>query len=692
MLRTRMSLAGAAISALLGTLLLGGCPPVTSNPTDPNGNPTSTGGKPALRPFASGDELLRYFRNQVTTRTSQRSGWDLGFLAAAGGAANDAATTGAPAAEGGGGSFSTTNLQEQEVDESDVFKSDGTYFYIGKGRSLRIVKAAPVGELAQVGRIDLDHEIDSLYLFEGRILVLSHKYGTGDVTPAGPQADIMIWPPYYRNASVVVQEIDVTDPTVPVIVAKNEIDGSLVTSRLTGGRLVLVLTVTPTLPENPTPLALARLGLVDVLPQRRTAGAAAPVVAVENWYRPETPWGYNSTVIVTLDAANVETVLGSLGVLANVETVYASTEAVYIASGEYVSNAGKSYYRTLVHKFSFDESGVARYTASGALPGSLLNQFSLSESAGYLRAATHIQMFNFIWEEDFNAADSVVSVTQVTPGGSLASAPPQPFNAVYVLAEADGVLTIVGSIEDIAPGERLFAARFVGERAYLVTFEQIDPLFTVDLSNPTAPAILGELKIPGYSDYLHPYGENLLIGVGRSTAELPWGGVVANALQLSLFNVSDPLNPTVVQQIEVGGYGSSSDVSYTHKAFTFLADRGLLALPATLMTRTSSARSGAINLGFDGVLCYQVTPTGFAELGRLESVSATGYWGWGGSWRRAAFIGDMVYALTDAGVRAAALTDFTATTTLDLPPNEGDQGWAGPPWSEGPAWMGRPWW
>lgn len=239
-----------------------------------------------------------------------------------------------------------------------------------------------------------------------------------------------------------------------------------------------------------------------------------------------------------------------------------------------------------------------------------------------------------------------------------------------MLGQNGAELETVGAVENIAPDEDLHSARFIGDHGFLVTYYQVDPLFVLDLSDPTAPEVVGELKVPGFSDYLHPLDDTHLIGVGRATAQTDEGFEWFQGVQVSLFDVSDWTEPAVVEQRIFGGRGSSSEVDYTHKGFTLLADRGLLAIPMRLYTVEDTPWEMG-GLMFDGVVCLQVdSETGFTELGRLDAVAAEPPYDhccwYEMGWRRAAFIGDTLYAISADGVAAAPLEDLTDATALGL--------------------------
>jgi inhibitor of cysteine peptidase len=649
---------------ILAALALTACVP----PPDNGGNGDRLGPKPsALRPFASDAELLSYLKSQTSTSGRQTSLLEFGTPAVADAAAG-AGGEAAPAEA----AVSSLNIQEEGVDEADVVRTDGDYLYIARGTSLFIVSANGT-ELRSVGRVDLDHGIDSLYLHGDSVLILS---GGGGRSPLGAP-EIMIWPPFYPAGTLTVTQVDVSDRANPFVVQEVELDGSLANSRLTADRLILVVTIVPNIPQNASAAAINRLTLAELMPQARHGGLGRALVDGKDWLRPDVPSGTLMTAIITLSADDITKQLGSLAVVGGIQTLYATRQSIYLTQASYL--ADDSADATAIHKFAMDEQTLPHYVASGTAPGSLLNQFSLSEHNGFLRVATTIH--SFVTLPDVvdlpirtggggSGSAGSVGATQPADASSVASAVavrPTSSNAVFVMAEAEGKLDVVGRAVDLAPDEIIYAARFIGERGFLVTFRRIDPLFVLDLSDPTNPVVTGELKIPGYSDYLHPFRTDRLIGVGRSAIPNGFGGAFPAALQLSMFDVSSMTSPALVQQIELGGMRSQSDVSLTHKAFTLEPTNSLLAIPATLSDPRRSLDS--LVLDFDGVLCFQVDgATGLTELGRVAAIEADGR-ALGGSalWRRGVIIDGVLYAVTPGGVRAASVRDFGTVNELRLP-------------------------
>ncbi|MBT8173505.1 MAG: beta-propeller domain-containing protein, partial [Nitrosopumilus sp.] len=216
---------------------------------------------------------------------------------------------------------------------------------------------------------------------------------------------------------------------------------------------------------------------------------------------------------------------------------------------EYDTKKQQDTQKTIIHKVSINEDKI-EYVAKGSVPGRLLNQFSMDQSGDRFRVATTTEYY-------------------IQHQGTIRS------NSVYVLDEN---LNTVGGLEDIAPDESIFSSRFIGERLYLVTFQQIDPFFVIDLSTDT-PKILGELKIPGFSNYLHPYDEEHIIGIGRDTKELDNNRVQQLGIKIALFNVKDVKNPIVADDIVIGDSSTHSEALFNHKAFFFDKTRGILSIP-----------------------------------------------------------------------------------------------------------------
>ena len=299
--------------------------------------------------------------------------------------------------------------------------------------------------------------------------------------------------------------------------------------------------------------------------------------------------------------------------------------------------------------------------ATGSVPGRVLNQFSMDEHAGHLRVAT----------------------TTVDPREFRFT----PENNVFVLAETGGELEIVGSVTNLAPGETIRSARFLGDRGYLVTFEQIDPLFTLDLSDPADPKVIGELKVPGFSTFIVPIDRNHLLTVGQFIPEV--APFFPRGVQLSIFDVTQFDQPRLAALAVLGeGTGASSEALHNPKAFTYFAERGLIALPVSIFdnpvffndfidvgpvveggtgTDTGMAVDEPVAVtapevrgGFDGVVIFSVNvDTGFEELGRISTrFDDAGFFF--DSFTRGLFIGDNAFAVTNNGIRGGPLTDLTS--------------------------------
>lgn len=554
---------------------------------------------------------------------------------------------------------SETNIQEEGVDESDVVKTDGQYIYSAGEQTVRVARAHPPENMRTLSRIPVDGRVSALYLYQEKLVVL---YTASDGNPipwegVNPDMRLAVGMPYWIpvKARTGAMVLDVSVPERPRLISRMEMDGRTVSSRLTGGRLHLVTQFIPEMPPlqvwyegaesersvvvEANKKQLEGMATDDFLPFFKCYDAdgevleAGRLVAAKDFIRPQEPGGATIVSIVTIPLQTPDD-WGSLGFVGDVHEVYASIDSLYLVGGRYHavglpgSPAEITGQKTVICQFDWSD-GVSLH-ASGAVPGWILDQFSMGAHEGVLRIAT--------------ATGDVWS-------GSAAT-------HVYCLSGLEGRLHVIGELENLAPGERLYAARFVGDRGYLVTFVEIDPLFVLDLSDPWAPVAAGELKVPGYSTYIHPLGNDFLLTLGKDTKpsereNFAW----YQGLQLSIFDVSELSRPRLLHKELIGDRGTDSRALHDHKAFTFWPEKNLLALPVDLRVHRNppSHPSDIGSPEFFGIYVYRVSPaSGFSYLGRipLKSPLLAMYWF---PWMRGLFIEDDVYAIRPGLIRASPL-------------------------------------
>ena len=617
-------------------------------------------GEANLRRINSAEGWIEFFRDQINARREQPYGRDGDFLILEadlflGGAPAPVAQT-APAADGGavsddsgvgGPGFSNTNVQEIGVDEADVVKTDGQYIYMLVGSELRIIQAYPASELQELASVPLDGSSWSnsqLYLNADRVIAITQPQqvylddpiillGDGTVDNGREDEPRAIQSPvelieeyglYYEHQKTNVAVIDVSDAATPVIEAQWTLDGYYVDSRMIDGVLHVVLNQSPYIPFDLEPATITTDNIEKFIPAYDVSFAdgsqdSGTLVSWGDFYRPADPDGYNITSVVSIDTTNPRAEFGSVAIMADTGTVYASTTALYLTDPNY--DYFGDWRETLdIHKFALTKGGAV-YSASGSVEGRLVNQFALGEYQDHLRVATTTG-----WPWAWDAQTST--------------------NNVFVLATDGDTLKTVGSITGLAPGEQIYSARFLGERGFMVTFRQIDPLFALDLSNPADPKVAGELKITGFSEYIHPLDEDHLLTLGRAGTD---EGFI-EGLQLSIFDVSDLSNPQLVTTKQIGGPGTYSEAEYNHKAITFYPQENLLALPVQIYGDFWEYETSAVQV-------YHVTPQdGITLRGQISTepnaaAEYPSYWGWS----RGLFIDDRVYAVTEISVQAASL-------------------------------------
>jgi inhibitor of cysteine peptidase len=537
------------------------------------------------------------------------------------------------------GPVSTTNTQVLGVDEADTVKTDGTnlYSYSEESREVRIVRAS---DLSLVTTIKLPETFSSInmYLARGRLILVGSKYIT-----TGARWDYRWYAPESKS---LVAVYNMTTPTKPVLERYSQIDGDYRESRLINDTLYMVSssylrmppiyytsyakmangwdqavtaidknfslkTITPEIREN---IRNSRTG--RYLQSIRSSVANCKDVT---FVLPDDATLKNidfSPSFVSLSSVNIADPTARMKsqlLFGDVSQIHMSQTALYITSVISSSSPDSSCppgaeclaktslpiwggsYRssTLVHKYTLS-AGTLTYKYSTTVDGNPMNQYSMDEDAsGNFRLVTQ----NYAWSSDGN--ENTTELNIIGTNGK-----------------------VIGSLKNIAPGENFQSARFIGNRLYLVTFEQIDPFFVIDLSTPTSPKILWELKIPGYSTYLHPYDDNRLIWLGYDTKTNQWGGTQNGWLKVDLYNVSDVKNPRQESSLILGDAGSSSEVLHNPRAFVWYKEKNLLLLPATLMKSASDPQDiYRAQSAFQGIVGVSITPSNINEKFRVTHIS-----------------------------------------------------------------------
>jgi uncharacterized secreted protein with C-terminal beta-propeller domain len=678
-----------------------------------------------------------------------------------------------PKSEGGGDNeYSDTNTQEAGVDEADFVKTDGEYIYVLRGSNLLVIDAVPAAEAHEVSATTVQGAPREMFLHGDQLVVFSAVWPwdaegvVGTIASSVKSYDEMLVITIFdiadRAAPKVVRQTlaeasyvsaRLVGDTAHVVARTNVVlpgldyygwyDGGGVS----GGNVGVDSPPPPNSAGVPEPMpadgptdegdddspkadsapagapvddrewedgytpqtkeewtmglddakaaAIAKvqaMSLGDLVPSAWYAGPdgtpSAPelLTACTGIYRPTVAYGPSMVTIITIDLKAPTTTQPNATIVGNGDTVYGSGSALYVASDLFNGwygmwpDADEDWQVTAIHKFDIATTpGAATYVASGKVPGHVLNQFSMSEHDGNLRVATTKE----VWTGD---GESESQVTVLGPA-----------------------LQQLGSVGGLGKGERIYSARFIGDKGYVVTFRQTDPLYTLDLSNPAAPAVKGELKIPGFSTYIHPMDDGHLLTIGRDTLDNgDW--VQQNGVQLTIFDVTDLANPKQAHKAVIGDSGTHSDALYDHQAFNYFPAKGVLAIPLSdgggaVSTGGGSGSSGSAGapafeeetdepsdtpdsdpappsdapdsawMPFAGAAIYEVsTETGFDERGVIDHASFMD-----GSYQyeqvdRTVIIGDAIYTLGHLGMKVCNLADLKELASVTFPKSQSGQG------------------
>jgi uncharacterized secreted protein with C-terminal beta-propeller domain len=533
-------------------------------------------------------------------------------------------------------SFSSTNVQEAGVDEPDIVKTDGrTVFTVVDGRLNALDATGAVPKL--VGSLELTGSGGHELLLRGnRLLVMTTSYGgpIGIAPGGGVASDVAP----FRGTTVVLSEVDVTDPAAMAVRRTMSLDGSIVDARQHGGtaRVVVVSSPAPV-----TPQAISKTGVRRYVPRTtlrsRISGHTfrRSVVPCGDVRHPRSFSGLDLLTVLTIDLDKGLFNVDRDALMAGAQTVYGSPTGLYVASQKYVpaledGRSVPSAMRTQIDRFDVSKEGVTSYASSGSVAGFVLNQYSLSEHDGALRVASTEEPQ---WFEGTMARDSESYVT--------------------VLAERGATLAPLGRVDGLGRGERIYAVRFAGDKGYVVTFRQVDPLYTLDLSDKSHPKVAGELKLLGYSAYLHPISDDLLLGVGIDAT--PEGRRLGT--QVSLFDVSNLAKPVRVAQAGLGA-NSSTTAEFDPHAFLYWDPAKLAVIPLTVYGPDDGKQ------GFEGAVGLRVGASSLAEAGRIAHPAQSGYVP---QIARSLVIDDKLYTLSFAGLGVNRLDTLAPLSFVAFP-------------------------
>lgn len=675
----------------------------------------------ALKTFSTYEEFNDFLES------SQELGYGMYDLAGGRGVmmvaeSADGAQKAAPAAS----EYSTTNIQVEGVDEADIVKNDGKYIYTISGNKVVIVDAYPVENAKILSEIKSDDTLLNLFINNDKLVVLGQRQAKAQKqvisekqAKGGAIAGEMPFYPYYEQETF-IDTYDVTDKENPKLVDDVALRGYYFGSRMVGDYVYLVVNEDIYFRENmPAPLpAIVRNGVEKEM----------PVTEILCPPYPDTSYRYTNILAINTQDKN-EDLAHKVVLTGNSQSVYMSLNNLYLtgiktrswidyrktllektvlplvskenidrinsilSSGleeykkwseidsvveKYRENLpsekvsefneevqekvievqrewAKESEKTVIHRISVDKGNI-EYKADGEVPGRVLNQFSMDEYKDHFRIAT------------------TAGYASTKEGEETSS------NNVYVLNMG---LDVVGKVEDLALGEKIYSARFIGDRCYLVTFRNIDPLFVIDLADPINPKVLGKLKIPGYSDYLHPYDETHLIGLGKWTVDAKEGDFAwYQGLKISLFDVSDVSKPKEVAKYELGDRGTDSYALHDHKAFLFDRDKKLLVIPVLLAEIDKEKYPQGLepmqygDYTFQGAYVFNIDLDSGIELkGRITHVEdeqtflKSGYYYYNDAYsvKRSLYMDNTLYTLSNKIIKMNKLDTLDEVNKIELP-------------------------
>lgn len=524
--------------------------------------------------------------------------------------------------------YSETNTQVKGVDEADIVKTDGkNIYYVVKEYNGYGIAIINVNTNEKVNKIEYDNnEIypSEIFLYKDKLIVIGNKYQNNKTVIEETEttskrylelADVA----YIGNSMTTIVVYDVSDVLNIKEIRKVEIEGNYISSRMIEENIYVI---------SSKDLYQYYYGSLreDELQSRYLDTAISDDLICKDYkdiyYFPESEESNYLNIasfnVNNLEDANVKTFLGAGS------DVYCSENNLYITKTNWnYKMIEDSTAETSIYKISLNGTKLV-LEAETKIPGMIINQFSLDEYNGNLRIA--VTKYNNNSSEDTS-------------------------NNLYIL---DSKLSVIGSIENMAEGEEIYSVRFMGNKGYIVTFKQVDPLFVIDLSNPINPSVVGELKIPGYSSYLHPYDENHIIGIGYNTTETSYGSTVNDGVKLSMFDVSDPTNPIEMFNTVIGDKHTNTSATYDHKAVMFSKEKNIIAIPIVQYNRKYESKAVIYNIDFEN---------GFNQLGEIEEESDNITYR---CIERIIYVGSNYYTFSNKWVNVSDMKTFETIKNIEL--------------------------
>ncbi len=514
--------------------------------------------------------------------------------------------------------YSETNVQVHNVDEADIVKTDGEYIYYVSNNAIYIVKAEGLKVISKINEIGDEERFypREIFINNDKLVVLGSGYEyeitITQETDKSKLQDSARVSSNYRTKAIVY---DISDKSNPKQVREVALDGRYINSRMIGENVYFISTKSPNyFYDQVKEDEILPLYKDTAISEKENKIACTDIAYFEdtqsNNYMLVAGFNINNN-----DKANIETFFGAS------DNVYASENNLYITQCIYKDRYIYEKMENIIYKFNLNGSQI-KLQCKGKVDGYLNDQFSMDEYEGNLRIAT-------------------------TSGYNKNSE-----NAVYVLDEN---LNQIGKLENLAKGEKIYSVRFIGKVGYVVTFKQVDPLFVIDLSNPKAPNIKGQLKIPGYSSYLHPYDEKHIIGIGYNTKSNGYGGITNSSMKMSMFDVSDLENPKEMFNVSIGDNYAYSEVLNNHKALFYNKDKKLIGFPVTYREKKASSDR-------NGFVIYKIDlAKGFEKYGEIKQEI-----NYKTNIDRAIYIGNTLYTLAESKIVSYDLNTISKMQEINL--------------------------